>query len=106
MTTTTKARLDGYFERIEERLPGWLCRFLRWLRQPSSRIARILVAALLIFGSLLSFLPVLGIWMFPLGLIIISQDLPFLQRPLVHSFQWIEASWQRWQQWRARRPAR
>jgi hypothetical protein len=106
MTATTKAQLNRYFERIEEHLPAWLCRFFRWLRRPSSRIARILVAALLIFGSLLSFLPVLGIWMFPLGLIIISQDLPFLQRPLVRSFQWIETTWKRLQQWRVRRPAR
>jgi hypothetical protein len=106
MTMTTKARLDGYFERIEAHLPGWLSRFFHWLRQPSSRIVRILVAVLLIFGSLLSFLPVLGVWMLPLGLIIISQDLPFLQRPLVRAFAWIETTWERWQQWRARRPAR
>jgi hypothetical protein len=102
MTTAAKAELDGYFERIEEHLPGWLCRFFHWLRLPSSRIVRILVASLLIFGSLLSFLPVLGVWMFPLGLIIISQDLPFLQRPLVRAFRWIETTWARWRQWRTR----
>jgi hypothetical protein len=38
--------------------------------------------------------------MLPLGLIIIAQDLRFLQAPLVRTFQWIEASWDHWQQWR------
>ena len=58
------------------------------------------VSALLIVGSLFSFLPILGMWMFPLGLIILSQDLPCLQRPLVRSFQWIEMTWERWRRWR------
>ena len=95
----TRAQLDCYFERIEERLPLRLCRFFHWLRQPSSQLVRILVSALLVLGGLLSFLPVFGMWMLPLGLIIISQDLPFLQRPLVRAFQWIEMKWERWRWW-------
>ncbi len=35
--------------------------------------------------------------MLPLGLIIIAQDLPFLQPPLVRIFQWIERKWENWQ---------
>jgi hypothetical protein len=97
---TTKAQLDCYFERIEEHLPSRLCQFFVWLRRPSSRIARIFVSALLILASVFSFLPVLGVWMLPLGLIIISQDLPFLQAPLLRAFQWIETTWERWRPWR------
>ena len=93
---------DRYCDRVEQQLPGWSARFLRWLRLPSSQGARILVSALLVLGSLLSFLPVLGVWMLPLGLIIIAQDLPFLQEPLVRAFKWIEAGWNRWQRWRKR----
>lgn len=73
-----------------------LSRFLRWLRKPSSMIIRIVVAVLLILGGIFSFLPVLGLWMLPLGLIIIAQDLPFLQRPLVRVFAWIERKWKAW----------
>lgn len=91
----TKAQLDCYLERIQEQLPSWLRRFVLWLRQPSSRIVRIIVSALLILGGVFSFLPLLGVWMLPLGLIIISQDLPFLQAPLLRAFQWIETTWQR-----------
>lgn len=85
-----KAELDRYFDWIEQHLPNWLGRFLHWLRQPSMLIARIFVCLLLIAGGVLSFLPLLGIWMLPLGLMIIAQDLPFLQPPLVRTFQWIE----------------
>jgi len=100
VVTTTNAELNCYCERIEQHLPNWSSRFLSWLRQPSNRGARILVAALLGLGALFAFLPVLGLWMLPLGLIIISQDLPFLQRPLVKAFQWIEASVGRLKRWR------
>jgi len=91
---------DRYCERAEGHLPNWSSRFLCWLRQPSSRVARVVVSALLVTGSLFSFLPVLGLWMLPLGLIIIAQDLPFLKAPLVVSFQRTEAAWELWQNWR------
>ena len=93
---TAKAELERYFDWIEQHLPNWLGRFLHWLRQPSMLIARIFVCLLLVVGGLLSFLPVLGFWMLPLGLIIIAQDLPFLQAPLVRVFQWIERKWETW----------
>lgn len=105
MTTATNAELDRYCDRIEKHLPDWSSRFLRWLRQPSNRSVRILVAALLGLGGLFSFLPVAGLWMLPLGLIVISQDLPFLQAPLVLAFQWIEARVERWKRWRGVRSA-
>lgn len=43
---------------------------MRYLRQPQSRqsrIGRLPVAAFLIAGGAFSFLPVLGLWMLPLG---------------------------------------
>jgi hypothetical protein len=102
LITTTNAELNCYCDRIEKHLPDWSSRFLSWLRQPSNRGVRILVATLLGMGGLFSFLPVLGLWMLPLGLIIISQDFPFLQRPLVNAFQWIEARLGGLERWRAR----
>ena len=35
---------------------------------------------LLILGGIFSFLPVLGLWMLPLGLLLIAQDVPLLQK--------------------------
>lgn len=102
LDTAAKAELDRYFQRIEQHLPASLCRFFHWLRQPSSIIVRIFVSLLLIIGGIFSFLPILGLWMLPLGLIIIAQDLPFLQAPLVRVFRWIEVKWENWQQRRKR----
>ena len=47
---------------------------------PGSRIARIVIGLLLIIGGVLGFLPVLGFWMIPLGLIVLSIDLPVVRR--------------------------
>ncbi len=38
--------------------------------------ARILIGCLLILGGILGFLPVLGFWMVPLGLVVLSYDIP------------------------------
>ncbi len=47
---------------------------------PRSRIARIIIGVLLIIGGFLGFLPVLGFWMIPLGLLVLSVDLPVVRR--------------------------
>ena len=47
---------------------------------PGNRIGRLLVGILLVIGGILGFLPVLGFWMIPLGLIILSVDFPFIRR--------------------------
>jgi hypothetical protein len=91
-----RRELDRYLDRAGDYLPGWLCRTVIWLRKPERFIARVAVSLLLFAGSLLWFLPVLGLWMLPLALIIISQDLPFLQRPLVRTFRWTERQWRNW----------
>ena len=56
-----------------------------WIREwrhklPETRAGRTLLGTALIFGGLLSFLPVLGIWMLPLGLFILSIDWAFIRR--------------------------
>ncbi|MBL4838849.1 MAG: hypothetical protein JKY34_14855 [Kordiimonadaceae bacterium] len=47
---------------------------------PASRIGRIILGVLLIIGGILGFLPVLGFWMVPLGLVILSVDFAFVRR--------------------------
>jgi hypothetical protein len=75
---------------IDRRVPIGVSRFIRWLRVPSSFAVRLAIAILLILGGIFSFLPVLGIWMLPLGLLLIAQDVPFLQKPLASTFAWVE----------------
>ncbi len=47
---------------------------------PSNRLARMSIGIAFVIGGFLSFLPVLGIWMLPLGLLILSIDLAFVRR--------------------------
>jgi hypothetical protein len=83
----TQTKIDGYFEAVYRRVPAGISRFIRWLREPSS------FAILLTVGGIFSFLPILGIWMLPLGLLLIAQDVPALQKPLVTALMWTEARW-------------
>jgi len=88
-----QAELDRHFAWFENKLPPKLARFSIWVRQPSSRLVRIPLGILLILGGIFSFLPVLGLWMLPLGLMLIAQDIPFLQGPIVRLLGWMERKW-------------
>lgn len=52
---------------------------------------------LLVIGGILGFLPVLGFWMVPLGIIVLSVDLHIVRR-LRRRF---EVRWGRWRQRRS-----
>jgi hypothetical protein len=92
---SSKAELDRYFDLIHQKLPTSVATSIRWLRKPSSFWIRLLVALLLILGGLFSFLPILGLWMLPLGLLFIAQDVPVLQTPLANTLRWTELTWDR-----------
>ena len=91
---SVKDELNRYFEMINRRVPISVSQSIRWLRKPSSFAVRLVVALLLILGGIFSFLPVVGLWMLPLGLLFIAQDVPLLQKPLVCALGWVEAKWE------------
>ena len=92
-------RLDRHFDRLNERLPRVVGERIVWLRKPSSRWVRLPIAILLIVASLFSFLPVLGLWMLPLGLMLLAADVPFLKRPTGLALFWLERQWRRLAGW-------
>ncbi len=49
-------------------------------RLPRSQLARIIIGSLLIIGGIFGFLPVVGFWMVPLGLLVLSIDFPIVRR--------------------------
>jgi hypothetical protein len=65
--------------RVERRLPRQ-----RWLRM--------LLGGALVVGGILGFLPVLGFWMIPLGLFVLSYDLPAAERARA----WVERKFEAW----------
>ena len=54
--------------------------FGRRIQMPRSRFLRILLGVVLIFLGTLGFLPVLGFWMIPVGLLVLSSDIAMVRR--------------------------
>ena len=82
MPTKARARLNRQFDRLQRRIPDFASRMLERIRRPEARWLRIPLGILLVLGGIFSFLPVLGIWMLPLGLLLLALDLVFLQGPV------------------------
>ena len=68
----------------------------RWLRKPASRWARIPAGLLLIIGGCLAILPVFGLWMLPLGLLLLADDIPPLRRARERALNWLERRRPHW----------
>jgi len=52
----------------------------RHIPLPASRILRVTIGVLLVIFGLFGFLPVLGFWMIPVGLLVLSVDIPMVRR--------------------------
>ena len=90
----TDQEAAAFLQRWIDRLPPKAAGAVRWLLRPSMRVPRIVVALLLIVASLFWFLPVLGLWMLPLGLLLLAEDIPPLRRRLVHLLMRFERWWE------------
>jgi len=77
---TVRVDHERRLRRLLRQLPGRIQAATRWLRKPASRWARIPAGILLIIGGCLAILPVFGLWMLPLGLILLADDIPPLRR--------------------------
>ena len=51
-----------------------------WLLRRILKLLRILLGTLLIVGGLLGFLPILGFWMLPLGVVLLAREIPAVAR--------------------------
>jgi hypothetical protein len=89
-------RHEHRVDRLIDRLPERLRTTVRWLRRPSSRWVRIPAGLLLVGASLLSILPFFGLWMLPLGLILLAEDVPLLRRARAGLLEWIERHRPNW----------
>ncbi|OQP85632.1 hypothetical protein BTR14_14215 [Rhizobium rhizosphaerae] len=69
---------------------------------PKSRAPRIALGTSLVIGGCLGFLPILGFWMVPVGLVVLSQDIAFVRRRRRRVTLW----WGRRQQARQARAGR
>ena len=78
--------------RLEQRLPHFAGASLHYLVE-SSPWVRVPPALALIAGGTVGFLPVLGFWMMPLGLLLIAQDVPPLRNSIGRAINWADRKW-------------
>ncbi len=83
--------LDERMERLQRRLPASLGKAVSWVRGPSPKAVRLPLGVALVAGGTVGFLPIVGFWMLPVGLVMIAKDVPPLRPPLVRFFDWVEA---------------
>jgi membrane-bound ClpP family serine protease len=96
MTDPHRDELDRILDRYQEKMPGWMARFVAWIRKPELRVLRIISGIVLVLCGMVGFLPILGFWMIPLGLVLLAQDIAFLRRPVVAAIEWGERKWHAW----------
>lgn len=101
----SRARLDRQFDRLQRKIPGFAARWLEQIRRPEARWIRVPLGIILILGGVFSFLPVLGIWMLPLGLLLLALDLAFLQGPVNSAILRGTRKWSTWSRSRRDRKA-
>lgn len=89
------AAWDRRVERALALAPDPLRRAVAWLREPRRRWLRLPAGLALILGGVLSILPVLGLWMLPLGLALLGEDFPPLKARLEGVAAWLERRWRR-----------
>ena len=68
-------------DRLQGHIPGWAARRLARLRRPEAVWVRVPAGIALAGGGVLSFLPVLGVWMLPVGLALLAHDVPRMRPP-------------------------
>jgi hypothetical protein len=98
--------LEKAFDALESEAPRSLRKALRWMRRPEAKVVRIPLGIACILGSFLFFLPVLGLWFLPLGLLLIAQDVPFLRKPVGRMTLYLLDRWKQLRTWWTKRRAR
>jgi hypothetical protein len=81
---------DWRLERLINRLPKRIRSTIGFVRQPSSRWLRIPTGLFLTVGGVLWFLPLAGLWMLPIGLALLADDVQPLRSLRSRTLDWIE----------------
>ena len=77
-----KADFEEEMDRFQGHMPDWAGRNFDRLRQPEDVWVSVPAGIVLTGGGMLGFLPVLGVWMLPLGLALLAYDVPPMRPPL------------------------
>jgi hypothetical protein len=83
---------DWRLDRLINRLPKRVRSTVRFVRKPSARWLRIPTGVLLTVGGTLWFLPIAGLWMLPIGLALLADDVQPLRSLRSRTLDWIRTS--------------
>lgn len=92
LMSTAETRLNRQFDLISRQVPA-TAGFFRWIRKPGMVLIRLPLGLLLILGGIFSFLPILGLWMLPLGLLFLAIDIPGLKGPVGNTIVRLRRWW-------------
>lgn len=79
--TRIQRRFDRQFRWLTTGFP-WAAGPLAVIRHRALLILRLPLALIFIAGGFLAVLPVFGLWMWPVGLLLLAIDIPYLQGPI------------------------
>lgn len=88
-------REDPRLQRLLDALPGPVRRGYGWLIRPGSRWARWPLGLALMAGGVFGFLPILGLWMLPLGALLLGEDIPPVRRVTLNGLGRLQRWWDR-----------
>ena len=91
-----KSNYDRRIELLIRRLPERWQNMMRRIRSGQARWWRIVIGILLCLSAFFWFLPILGLWMLPLGMVLLAEDIPFIRRLNNRALGWVEAKHPRW----------
>ena len=92
---------DPHLQRLLDALPLRVQRAYRWLTRPEARWVRWPLGIALIVGGMFGFLPILGLWMIPLGALLIGEDIPPVRRVTLRFLGWVYRCWDSWRSQRS-----
>jgi len=96
MAKEGKRQLDHAVDDLEHEVPSKAKRFIEWARSDRARWVRIpLALALIAVGILAPYMPVVGVEDVPIGLLLLSYDIPFLRKPMAAFIEWLISLWRR-----------
>jgi hypothetical protein len=93
MSNKDQRRFERRLDLFQAKLPAFAARRVASLRRPSARLVRLPAGIFLIAGGVFGFLPVLGFWMLPLGLLLLAIDVPLLKRPTASALVRAQSWW-------------
>ncbi len=92
-TMDAEAEHDPRLQRLLDSLPGFARRGFEAAWRPRSRPWRIPLAIVTIGAGFVGFLPVLGFWMVPVGMLLLSRDVPALHEPTLRGLSAAQRGW-------------